>query len=521
MARQAHLQAILSAVDKISPVLRRVNARVGAIRRTFRDVGGASRNLLGGLGVPATLGASAMVYGLGAAAKSAMDYAGALQDAKDNTGMAGRAIQEYGTLFESAGVKQEEFLEVTTKLSKGLAEAGAGKDKSLLGLLTKLRIPLRNAKGELRGVEEVLPDLADAFAKNENPALRARMATELFGRSGGRLIAVLAKGGKSMAEVRAEASRLGAVLSDEATERLDDVGDAFGLLNRQVKVQTAAAFAVAAPAILAATKGLQEWIGSNKEMLQQRIGDFIGKIAASFQAWVESGGIERLANQIDRVVGGIGDFIDSMGGMENVLKALGVLVLIGPVASFFQLGASLVQLGLLLGGPLITLLAALATALGGVQFVMAGMTVTLGAVTMAALPWLIAIGLIAGAAYLIYKNWDKIGPWMKDLWDGIVNTVTGAVDQIIGLIEKLNPLQGLGSALGGFLADTFIPDPTQQQSPLTRAGALQGAGGRMQGTVAVRFENAPPGMRVDAQSNNTPGLALNADVGYRGTGSIG
>lgn len=541
MARQAHLQAILSAVDKISPTLRRIQTRVGMVHKTFRDVGSASRNLLGGIGLPATLGLGAIGFGLVTAARGALDYAGALQDARDNTGMTGRAIQELGTVFESAGVGQEEFIAATTKLNKGLAEAAAGKDKSLLALLTKLRIPLRNAKGEVRALEEVLPELSDAFAKNENPAVRTRMAMELFGKSGARLIAVLTKGGKSLLEARREVQRLGAVLDDEATGRLDDLGDAFGVLHRQVRVQTAAAFAVAAPAILAATQGLQEWIAKNKDLIQQRVGDYIKRIAESFQAWVEGGGIERLAGQIERVVDGVADFVKSVGGMGNVLKGLGILVLIGPVASLLTLGSALLQVGLVLGGPLLAGLAALAAALGGVQFVLFGMTVSLGAVTLAALPWLLAIAAIAAAAFLIYRNWDKVGPFLKGIWDGIVETISAAVQRIVGLLEFLNPLRvlrGLASAgrqLGGLVADAMLPDPMAAAAgaaagsgapltapgPLGRAGALQSPVARMQGDMRVRFENAPAGMRVEAGPNTSPGLAMNVDVGRRSTGSIG
>lgn len=36
-------------------------------------------------------------------------------------------------------------------------------------------------------------------------------------------------------------------------------------------------------------------------------------------------------------------------------------------------------------------------------------------------PILIIIAVIAGAAYLIYSNWDKLGPWFKQLWEGIKN----------------------------------------------------------------------------------------------------
>ncbi|WFQ80933.1 phage tail tape measure protein [Xenorhabdus sp. SF857] len=41
-------------------------------------------------------------------------------------------------------------------------------------------------------------------------------------------------------------------------------------------------------------------------------------------------------------------------------------------------------------------------------------------------PLLLIIGLIALGAYLIWKNWDKLGPWFKKLWDNISNYVSTA-----------------------------------------------------------------------------------------------
>ncbi|MDE9487202.1 phage tail tape measure protein [Xenorhabdus bovienii] len=49
-------------------------------------------------------------------------------------------------------------------------------------------------------------------------------------------------------------------------------------------------------------------------------------------------------------------------------------------------------------------------------------------------PILAIIGLIALGAYLIWKNWDKLGPWFKKLWDDIstyVSTKWDAIKQYI------------------------------------------------------------------------------------------
>lgn len=49
----------------------------------------------------------------------------------------------------------------------------------------------------------------------------------------------------------------------------------------------------------------------------------------------------------------------------------------------------------------------------------------------------LAITAIAGAAYLIYENWDKLKPWFTALWDDIVATFDKAIGYITGLIGSV------------------------------------------------------------------------------------
>jgi hypothetical protein len=45
--------------------------------------------------------------------------------------------------------------------------------------------------------------------------------------------------------------------------------------------------------------------------------------------------------------------------------------------------------------------------------------------------------------------------------------------------------------------------------------AANSSNSRVQGQMVVRFENAPPGTRVDPGTTNQPGLDFDPDVGYR------
>jgi len=554
MADSFMLKAILSAVDKISPTLKTVRGGINATHKSFRDLGSASRGLVGSMGLPTAISFAAIGYGALNAAKSALDYAGALQDTVDKTGMALQPLQELQTVFEAGGVAGEEFNESVIKLNKGLAEAAAGKDDGLASLLTKLRIPLRDATGHIRSVEELLPQLADAFEKNENPALRTRMAMELFGKSGAKMIAILMKGGNSLEEARRQAQRLGATLSDEATGRLDDLGDSFGFLGKQVRVQIAEAFGFAAPAVQAATEALSQWIGANKDMLQLKVGNFIKTVATSVQGWVESGGLERLSAAFMRVVEGIGEFVDAMGGMRNVLIGIGALILAGPVSSAVQLVMVFARMATYIVPLLLSVLPMVATA-----FLAVGRA-------MLANPILAVIAAIATAAFLIYDNWGAVSAWFIGLWDGVKATfaafigfVTNAFmsfhplgiiirnwepivawfsslwDRVKGFIE---PIMSGARAIGGAIGSVFSggasapvaqgasalarqpTSPTQAGptgSPLVARGALAGPQqpARLNGELNIRFEGAPEGMRVDPGRTNQPGVAVNPHVGYR------
>jgi phage-related protein len=55
---------------------------------------------------------------------------------------------------------------------------------------------------------------------------------------------------------------------------------------------------------------------------------------------------------------------------------------------------------------------------------------------MLANPIILIIALIAGAAYLIYKNWDKIAPFIKKVWDKASKAVSDAWTKIKNYVSN-------------------------------------------------------------------------------------
>lgn len=50
----------------------------------------------------------------------------------------------------------------------------------------------------------------------------------------------------------------------------------------------------------------------------------------------------------------------------------------------------------------------------------------------------LAITAIAGAAYLIYENWDKLKPWFIQLWKDITDIFDKAIGKIMGMINAIS-----------------------------------------------------------------------------------
>lgn len=74
---------------------------------------------------------------------------------------------------------------------------------------------------------------------------------------------------------------------------------------------------------------------------------------------------------------------------------------------------------------------------GGVQGVMKGFYLLRAAGAALLGPWGIVIAAIAMAAIFIYRNWDRIGPFFVNIWNGIKDTIANAVNAISPIIERL------------------------------------------------------------------------------------
>ena len=506
MAEKFELKAIISAVDKMTPALKGIRRGVRLTHKTIKDIGREGRNLMSSFGLPAGLAFGAVAYGAVRAARAAMEYAGSIQDASDRTGASIESYQALVNMLGQVGGGAEDADMAFKTFNKGIASAAAGADKNFAGLMRQMKIPLKDSRGEIRGLIDTLPELADGFARNTNPAIRSRMALELFGKSGLKMIPVLSKGRVEVEKWVAEQKRLGLIVSNESVAAMDDLGDSLDVVKTQIRAQFTTALAKLVPVIQPIIKSMTEWIAANKELIQAKVVEVVKAVAN----WIKQTNWRQVGRDILDVMSSIGNVIQMLGGLKNVMIGIGIAFIAGPIAAIL----SIIGAAWRFGAGLIGLVGGWAKV--GAAIKMVGMAFTFVARLFLLNPIGLAVTAIAGGAYLIYKNWDKLKSWFGQFWEWI-KTKAASIGAIMA--KALSPL-----AAGKWLANKAIeltaPSTTPQkaaQTPLERSGALQLASGRQQltGDMTVRFENAPPGMRVDPGKTNQPGVSMNPDVGYR------
>jgi hypothetical protein len=149
-----------------------------------------------------------------AAIKSATAYANTIQDIATQSGFAAEALQVMRFAGEQNGIALEAVDKALITFSRGVGEAARGGGE-LKNILDGANVSLRDGRGELRNVNDILRDFVDGLKKARSDQERAAMASKAFGEEGGALIRVLRDGSGAIDQMAEKAGRLGRVISNE------------------------------------------------------------------------------------------------------------------------------------------------------------------------------------------------------------------------------------------------------------------------------------------------------------------
>ena len=531
MADNWQLKAVISANSEgMIKALKGVNAAAKTTRKYLSDVGSSATNLAGHVGVPLALISGAMA-GLSVAGltQAVMGFARLGDEVHKSAQRIGVSTDEYQRIAYAAGqsgVSVEELGASMGRLNKGIAEAAGGENKNLASLFKHAGISMRGVNGELRAGSELLPEIAELFARNGNAATQARMGTAIFGKSWQALAPLLQGGKAGIDELNERFKMLGTSMDENALVAGEKFGDQLDDLKQVTASYGHTIGAKLLPVLSPLIEQMIKWSVANRALLTTKVSAFLADMTLSLSKVDWSGVISGAGD----FVRGVKDLVKWVGGAKNALIGLVLYMNLQTIMAFASLIAAVWRLGaaftlfaiknipkLLLGLGLIPAPAvAAAVAIDGVAVsTAAANTAALG--FMGTLAKMLAIAAPLAAALAPLAAMWGVTKWAED--------TSHDKERVQGLQDNFvtRPVNGLLSWFGIDKEAEYARRRAQNREGLTspyRAGPEPTFNNLMpkpawaSGRIEVSFKDAPPGMRVETLTTGG-GVPIDTNVGYR------
>ena len=366
---------------------------------------------------------AATIYGgaVFGVAKSTAALGDEVAKTADKLGIGTAELQELRYAGERAGLSVSDIDKSLEKMQKNLGEAvtGTGAAKDALGQLGLSAADLTKMKPE-----EALGLIADKMQGVGTQAERAAIANDIFGRSGIGMLNMLRDGSAGLTELREDARKTGYVMSEEAARQSETFNDALLDAELSAKGVKNTIGAALLPITTGLMKQFSSWVQNNNSQIKtwgNSFGEFAERALPVLKDVVVgvgqiSGKLWGTISLVANMVGGWENFGMIIGG---VFAAKTLLSVGGFVGSVFKLGSALLS---------ITKFAPL----------VAGAIRAIG-VAATANPIGILITVVAGGAYLIYRNWEGISSWFSQKWDKVKTTFSTAWAGIKSIFLNYTP----------------------------------------------------------------------------------
>ncbi|RWI90523.1 MAG: hypothetical protein EOR22_23560 [Mesorhizobium sp.] len=470
---EAAFKAIQAAANKAD--FQKFSASLSKVRSDLANVAKNFALLGTGLATGATA-AGAAVFGLAKSAGEVADNAG---KAAEKTGLQVEAFSKLEFAANMANVSTETFVGGMSKLNKAIAEAAQSTTKAGAALdatgvhvtrfggavqkaadatkltgsvFDRLGVKIRDANGNLRSNEAILLDVADAFAKMPDSALKSALAIELFGKSGAELLPFLNQAKAGISDLAAQAERLGIVLTPAQAAIGDALGDSLDSVKKAIAGVRLQLGLIFAPGITALANGFADAIANNRQALVEFgaainrnvlsvVGDLLHLLSGNTQniknPWIRewSAAIVQFGKDVSGVFNGLvlPAFNAMREGAQFVADALNKVFGTDITAGELALGAAVLSAV----GAFTLLGSTIGAVIAGITF-LAGLV---GGIPLAIAAAAVGAGVLIGVFWEDIKSgaaaaWDFITKGAAGAWQAIVDGVTGLWESIVGAFQS-------------------------------------------------------------------------------------
>lgn len=443
------LTAVLAVRDTMSPVLavasqkwegfktaidstefNDLNRKLKLAQRSVQDFASETQGVAQAVGAPFAAVAGAVGFSLQSAVTGFAQAGDGLDKMSARLGISAVKLQEWSFAATHAGAAPEDLEDALKDLSEKIAEVAGGDTGDAAQLFSALGISVKDASGKIRPASDIFEEVADAIQRNEDPALRTKIAMVLMGDSGRKLIPMLSGGAQGLDDMAKQAHDLGLVMNEDAvaaaakmTDHMYDMKASVTAVGHEIGYRLS-------PIVISMSDRFRDLAAANKGAL----GEKVEKVAGSFADAIGKIDFEGIASAILTIADYSVRAFNAIGGFNTVLYGMGALIAGKSIMAVVSLGSSVIGLVQSFGA-----VASAAKAFGIVA-----------TTSMGPIGWV--LGALAVGAGIIIANWDRIGPALKEVVGSVVDFVPGAFDVCK---EKFGAVAGaiLTTATGLFRGD--------------------------------------------------------------------
>ena len=230
-------------------------------------------------GTAIAAGAAAVGAGVMKVATNAAAAADEVDKMSQKIGLSKKGYQEWSYVMGQNGMDISS-LQMGMKTLVTQMDGVISGSASSIEMFDKLSLSVTDAKGALKDQETMMNEVMIALADMPNGTEKARLANELFGRSGAELMPMLNQGSEAMIELTQRAHDLGLVMSDEAVnagvvlgDTMDDVKQSLGMVATQLGVQ-----------LMPIVQQVLNWVIKNMPIIKKTVSDTMNTVGTLIRA---------------------------------------------------------------------------------------------------------------------------------------------------------------------------------------------------------------------------------------------
>ena len=380
--------------------------------------------------------AGAVVVSTGAAMYKMASSAAATTDRVDKMsqkiGISRTAYQELNFILSQSGTSVDMLQAGMKSLTAAMDGAKSGTAANV-EQFQRLGVAVTNADGTFRSQEDVMFDVIAALQGMSDQTEKARLASELFGRSGTELMPLLNGAAGSIEEMREQAHRLGLVLDDEAidagvhlTDTIDQVKRSFSAIVTQINLR-----------VMPIVQKALDWIIDHMPEIQtgmQKVYDIMSEIGKGVESVWKSTLKPILGALVDFITGFVIPNFETLS--KVALAALAAFVAYKTISSI----VSVIQ-------AVTTVVKGLSAAQGVLNAVMAANPFTIVVV---------AITALIAAFVTLYATNENFRKAVQEAWEAIKSVIKGVIDFIVDYYKFLwETLKAIFKNAPKFFKDIF------------------------------------------------------------------